>query len=249
MIRTIIIEDEVKARETLANMLGMYCPSVQIIDQADCVEKGIKSIEYHDPELVFLDIQMPDGTGFDLLKKLKTPNFKLVFITAFEEYAIKAFKFSAIDYLLKPIDPEDLVETITKIEHIIEHENNQIKLKALLENIETISSEVKKIVLKTSESIHIVKVKDIVRCESSSNYTQFFFNDGKKILVSKTLKEFDELLSGYGFFRVHQSHLVNTQYIQSFEKGEGGFLVMTDNSKIPVSFRKKESLLKLFDKL
>jgi two-component system, LytTR family, response regulator len=249
MIRTIIVEDENKARETLVNMLGMYCPSVDIVDQADCVEKGVKSINYNNPDLVFLDIQMPDGTGFDLLKKLKDQNFKLVFTTAFEEYAIKAFKFSAIDYLLKPIDPEDLVKTITKIERIIEDENNQIKLKALLENIETISTEVKKIVLKTAESIHIVKVKDIIRCESSSNYTSFFFRDGKKLLVSKTLKEFDEMLSDYGFFRVHQSHLVNTQYITSFEKSDGGFLAMSDDSKIPVSYRKKESLLKLFDKL
>lgn len=249
MIRTILVEDEVKARETLANMLGLYCPSVEIIDQADCVERGVKSIQYNNPDLVILDIQMPDGTGFDLLKKLKTHNFKLVFVTAYEEHAIKAFKFSAIDYLLKPVDAEDLVETITKIERLIEYEHNQIKLKALLENIENISTEVKKIVLKTSESIHIVKVKDIIRCESSSNYTQFFFHDGKKLLVSKTLKEYDELLSDYGFFRVHQSHLVNTQYIKSFEKGEGGFLVMTDESKIPVSFRKKEGLLKLFDKL
>lgn len=249
MIRTILVEDEAKARETLANMIGMYCPSIQIIDQVENVQKGISSINYHKPDLVFLDIQMPDGTGFDLLKQLKDYNFKLVFVTAFEEHAIKAFKFSAVDYLLKPVDPEELVRTVTKIEHIIEKENNEIKLKALLENIESISTEVKKIVLRTAESIHIVKVKDIIRCESSSNYTQFYFLDNKKLLVSKTLKEFDEMLKDYGFFRVHQSHLVNIHFIQSFEKGEGGYLIMNDNSRIPVSYRKKEHLLKLFDKL
>ena len=249
MIRTIIIDDERKSRETLLNMIGIYCPKFQIIGEAGNVENGVKLINSIHPQVVLLDIQMPDGTGFDLLRKIKNKNFKLIFITAYEEFAIKAFKFSAIDYLLKPVDPEDLVVTMAKAEKAITSENTHLKLQNLLENIDAISTENKKIVLKTSDSIHLIKVTDIIRCESSSNYTIFYLTNNTKIMISKTLKEYDDLLTEYDFIRIHQSHLVNAKHIESYEKSDGGSLIMKDKSKVPVSFRKKEHLLKLFDKL
>ena len=190
---------------------------------------------------------MPDGTGFDLLRKFDSLNFKFVFITAYKEHAIKAFKFSALDYLLKPIDPDDLIETIDRVSKTINETGSNMKLEALLENISSQSNEPKKIVLRTSESIHIVKVTDIIRCESSSNYTYFFLKDGKKLLVSRTLKEYHEMLDSKSFFRPHQSHLININYIDRFEKADGGYLIMKDGSNVPVSFRKKDQLLKLFE--
>jgi len=248
MIKTLIIDDEPKARETISEMLKLYCPNVQIIGEAEDVGSGYEKIIETKPQLILLDIQMPDGTGFDLLRKFENLNLKIVFITAFEEYAIKAFKYSAVDYLLKPVDPDELIETINKVEQSIISEGSKINLDILLENISAKADVSKKIVLKTAESIHIIKVSDIIRCEASSNYTKFYLIDGKKLLVSKTLKEFDEMLPSNNFFRPHQSHLVNINYIDRFEKSEGGFLIMKDNATVPVSYRKKEQLLKLFDK-
>lgn len=246
MIKTIIIDDEPRARDTIADILELYCKNVNVIAQAEDVKSGIKTISQNKPDVVLLDIKMPDGTGFDLLKQLDVIDFKVIFITAYEEYAIKAFKFSALDYILKPIDPDELIKAIEKAEQSFHQENTKLKLDAFYSNIENISKEVKKIVLKTFDSIHLVNVQDIIRCEADRNYTQFFFNDGEKLLVSKTLKEFDEILNEYGFFRAHQSHLVNMAYVKRYEKKGGGYLVMKDNSSITVSFRKKEQLLKLF---
>ena len=249
MIKTIIIDDETKARETIAELIKRYCKNIRIVAEAHDVKSGIFTIKQHHPDVVLLDIKMPDGTGFDLLRHFDKIDFKIIFITAYEEYAIKAFKFSAFDYLLKPIDVNDLVSTFEKIETSLDKESSYIKLHALLSNIENISKDVKKIVLKTSDSIHVVNVQDILRCESSSNYTRFYFVDGKKLLVSKTLKEFDEILNQYGFFRAHQSHLVNMNFVKKYEKGDGGFLIMKDGSSVPVSIRKKEQLLGFFEKL
>ncbi len=246
MINTIIIDDEQKARETIADILKLYCTNVNIIAQAEDVKSGIEAISQNKPDLVLLDIKMPDGSGFDLLKQLKIIDFKIIFITAYEEYAIKAFKFSALDYILKPIDPEELIKAIEKAGQSFNQENINLKLDAFYSNIENISKEVKKIVLYTFESIYIVNVQDIIRCESDRNYTYFYFIDGKKLFVSKTLKEFDEILNEYGFFRPHQSHLVNMNYIHRYEKHGGSYLIMKDNSKIPVASRKKNQLLELF---
>ncbi|MCK4569014.1 MAG: response regulator transcription factor [Bacteroidales bacterium] len=249
MIKTIVIDDEVKARETILNMLETYCRDVEVIGTAGSVEEGVKVLGDHSPDLVLLDIKMADGTGFDLLRKLGKIDFLVIFITAFEEFAIRAIKFSAIDYILKPLDPDELMNAVQKAQDVIHKENMSVKLEALYENLDMLNTSTKKIVLKTSNSVHIVNLKDIVRCESEKNYTHFFTVENEKITVSKTLKEYNELLNDYKFYRVHQSHLINLAHIKRYEKQKGGFLIMDDNSSVPVSFRKKEDLMKLFKSL
>ncbi len=213
------------------------------------VAEGINVLGKEKPDLVLLDIKMADGTGFDLLRKLGKVDFLVIFITAFEEFAIRAIKFSAIDYILKPLDPDELVNAVQKAIGTIHKESMSVKLEALYENLDMINTTAKKIVLKTSDSVHIVNLKDIIRCESEKNYTHFFIVDEDKITVSKTLKEYNELLIDYKFFRVHQSHLINLAHVKRYDKQKGGFLIMDDNSSVPVSFRKKEDLMKLFKSL
>jgi len=249
MINAVIIDDEKSARESLRSIIQSYTPDVDVKDEGIDMETGLQIIQKHTPELVFLDIQMPDGSGFELLKKLPKLDFKLVFVTAYEEYAVRAFRFSAFDYLLKPIDPDDLVSTINNVKSSIEKEDAELKLKAFMANIDNISKEVKKIVLKTNESIYLVNVNDIIHCLSQGNYTEFYLTGKRKILVSRTLKEFESMLSPYGFFRAHQSHLINLGEIDKYEKREGGHLVMSDGSNIPVSTRKKEQLIKFFNQI
>lgn len=249
MLKAIIIDDVKKIRESLSDMLSRYCPDITVIDEAESVATGLQKIQLQQPDLVFLDIEMPDGTGFDLLQKLSSINFKIIFVTAYEEYAVKAFKFSAVDYILKPVDKDELIEAVKKAEVAIEKENLELKLKTLFLNIENTKNQPRKLVLRTSERIYSIDISDIIRCESDKNYTEFFLNDGKKLLVSITLKEYDEMLSPYGFFRSHQSHLINLRYFDHYLKSDGGMAIMKDKSSVPVSSRKKDELLILIEKL
>jgi two-component system, LytTR family, response regulator len=226
----------------------LYCTDVEVIGEADSVKSGIETITKLQPDLVLLDVDLGDGTGFDLLKKMEPANFKVVFITAYQEHATKAFKFSAIDYILKPVNSGELTEAISRAK-VVQKENLEDKLKAFMDNIGSIAHEAKKIVLKTTESIHIVNVQDIVRCESDRNYTYFYFRDAKKLLVSRTLGDYEEMLGAYKFYRPHQSHLVNLNFIEKFEKADGGFLILKDKTKVPVSTRKREHLMNLLEQL
>lgn len=245
-MKVLIVDDEEYVRIALSEMLKANCPDIKSINFAVSVADGKKAIETNLPDLLFLDICLSDGKGFDLLKSLKDIPFKVIFITAYEEYAIKAFKFSAIDYLLKPIDVDELVSAVKKAEQTIEIENTKILTEAFLRNQE---SSQKKIALRTTEAIHLIDVKDIIRCNSDGNYTNFIINNNKGLMVSKTLKEFEELLVPYGFVRIHQSHLINVNFIKKYDKRSGGFVVLKDEAEIPVSTRKKEELLKIFDAL
>ncbi|MBU0486566.1 MAG: LytTR family DNA-binding domain-containing protein [Bacteroidetes bacterium] len=245
MLNAIIIDDEERARKTIAAIIDLHCPDIRIVTQAESVESGCKAIREFEPDIVFLDVKMHDGTGFDLLRKLQTVNFKVIFITAHEEFAAEAFRFSALDYILKPVDPKDLEEAVEKAEKYISLENIDIKLDTYFANIQSDSKENKKIVLRTVKEIFVVKVKDIIRCEADKNYTRLFFVNGKKLLVTKTLKEFEDMLSGYRFFRNHQSHMINMDFIDYYKKGDGGFIVMKDGATVPVSMRKKDSLLQI----
>jgi two-component system LytT family response regulator len=248
MLRTIIIDDEPHVRKTLARMIKEECSNVKLLKSANGVKSGLKAIEEQNPDLVLLDIKMDDGTGFDLLKKAEPINFKVIFITAFDQYAIQAFKFSAIDYLLKPVDPEDLVRAVNRAEQMMQQDFST-QLKALDENLKTQEPKGKKIILRTSETVYLVKVSDISYCESDLSYTQFYLADGQKILVSKTLREFDDMLKEFGFFRVHKSFLVNLLAITKFEKADGGYLVMENKDRVPVASRKRDQLLELFDRI
>jgi len=241
-LKTIIIDDESKARDTIKDMLRIYCPELEIIGEGHNVLSGIQLIKTLKPDLVFLDIKMPDGTGFDLLNRIEKRDFSLVFLTAFDEYAVQAFKFSAIDYLLKPLDPDELIRAVDRVKEY--QENDSQNISALLDNLKSIKKDSKKLVLKTAESIFLVNVGDIIRCESTGNYTKFFMTNQKAVLVSHTLKEYDDILSEYHFFRVHQSHLVNLDHILRLDKADGGVLIMSDDQHVPVSIRKKEALVK-----
>jgi two-component system LytT family response regulator len=245
MYKTIIVDDEQPVREMLKTVLTTYCDKVSIVGSAVSVSSAFELFKSKTPDLILLDINLPDGTGFDLLEKIGNETPSVIFITAYNDYAIKAFRFSAIDYILKPINIDNLIHAIDKASESIENKNLSLKLQSFFENMNS-KPEDKKIVLKTQESIHIVKVKDIIRCEADHNYTTFYAVNGKKIVVSKTLKEFDDMLIEYGFFRTHQSHLININHVNSFQKNDGGYLIMVDNSNVPVSKRKREELLKLF---
>jgi len=249
MLKAIIVEDELRSRETLSGMLKLYCKNVNVIAEADGVRAGLNVIKENKPDVLFLDIQMPDGSGFKLLESLDNIDFDIIFTTAYDQFAIKAIKFSAIDYLLKPIFPDDLVAAVKKAEEKQEARNTKKSVEILLENIRRPESETPKIVLSTSERINVVKVKDIVRCESDNYYTFFYFTDGKRLLVSKTLKENEELLSDYNFIRPHKSHLINVLYIKSYNKQDGGSILMTDGSQVPVSRRKKEKIIEIINNL
>jgi len=245
MISIAVIDDEPKARETIINILGLSAIELTVVGEADSVKSAYEMLTFKSPDLVLLDINLPDGTGFDLLKMFDNVNFKVIFITAHEEYAIKAFKCSAIDYILKPITAGELLGAIEKAHESFNKEETALKLSTLLSNLDKL----KKIVLKTAESIHIINVTQIIRCEADVNYTTFYLTGSEKLLVSKPLKEYDELLSPAGFFRPHQSHLVNLDHILRYEKSDGGYLVMDDNSAVPVSTRKKEELFRLFENM
>ena len=249
MIKTIIIDDEINARIVIAELLENYCKNISLIGQADSVESGLKVIRELKPELVFLDIKLTDGTGFDLLRQLENIDFKIIFITAYEEYAITAFKFSALDYLLKPIDVNELIKSINKAEELIQQDNISLKLDTFFSNIDSISKKTRKIILKTTNNIYLVNINEIIRCESDRNYTHFYFLDKEKIVVSKTLKEYEALLNEYDFFRVHHSHLINLQCVEKLEKNNNNVVIMKDKSKVPVSIRKKEELMKLIKNL
>jgi two-component system, LytTR family, response regulator len=251
VVRAVIIDDETKSRNALTGLLERYCPNVIISAEAEGVQSGINMIKTHNPDVIFLDIQMQDGSGFRLLESFDQVNFEIIFTTAFDQYAIKAIRYSALDYLLKPIIPEELVEAVRKVEErkILKNSNPNTNVGVLLDNYNDPQAESKKIILTTAEKIHVIHVNDIIRCESDNYYTNFFFKNGKKLLISKTLKENEKLLKDHNFIRPHKSHLINIRYIKGYLKNEGGFILMEDNSKVPVSRRRKELILETINKL
>lgn len=238
--KALIIDDESKARNALRNLLEQHCSDkVIVIGEADCVQKGLEAVQSLKPDLVFLDVQMPDGTGFDLLEQLQEVNFKLIFASAFDKFAITAFKFSALDYLLKPVEAEYLIEACSRLEETDRFKELNKKLEILMSN----KNSFEKIALPTLDGIIFVKIKEIIRCESDNNYTGIFLKSGERIMVSRTLKEYDDMLSPFNFFRIHKSHLINLSFLNRYKKGEGGFVIMEDGAELEVSRRRKEEFL------
>jgi two-component system LytT family response regulator len=238
--KTVLIDDESKARTALRNLLEVNCSArITVIGEADCVKKGLEIIETLKPELVFLDVQMPDGTGFDLLEQIGEVNFKVIFASAFDKFAIQAFRFSALDYLLKPVESEALIEAVSKLDESDRYREMNKKLEVLLSN----KNSFEKIALPTLDGIIFVKIKEIVRCESDNNYTGIYLKSGEKIMVSRTLKEYDDMLTPFNFFRIHKSHLINLSFLNRYKKGEGGFVIMEDGSELEVSRRRKDEFL------
>jgi two-component system LytT family response regulator len=243
LIRTVIIDDEQNNIDNLTILLNQYFPQVEITGTAYTAAAGAALVATHQPDLVFLDIQMPGGSGFDMLKTLKDHRFELVFVTAHDQYGIQAVKFSALDYLLKPIDIEELKNAVNKAIYRITEKKQNRRLDNLLQVMEsTQQRELHRIALSSGRETRFIKTSDIVRCESSNNYTTFYLESGEKILVSKPIFEYEELLKDYGFIRCHQSHLVNKRFIKSLLKQDGGFLLLDDNTEIPVSRARKEQI-------
>jgi len=249
MLRAIVIDDIEKIRKDNIAVIKNTCPNISVIGQADSVASGVKLIRQLSPDLVFLDVEMPDGTGFDLLQKLSPIAFKVIFITGYEDFAIRAFRFSAIDYLLKPLDSKELSEAVKKAEHALGTEVFDMKLHNLFTNLER-PKNLQKLVLKTADKIYSVNIQDIISCESDKNYTTFYFINAPQLVVSTNLKEYETLLGPHNFFRTHKSHLINMTYFDHFIKSEGGnTIVMKNKSSVPLSVRKKEEFLVLLDSL
>lgn len=245
----IIVDDEKPQQEILTNMLSKRFTDYKLEAICSSVDEGIKKIKTLKPALVFLDVQMPPKTGFDLLSSLDQINFEVIFTTSFEHFAIKAFKFSAIDYLLKPFSEEDLALALKKFEEKYAVQSSLKNVQNLLTNINMNTSDKARIALPTMTGFVFAQVNDIIRCESDNNYTTFYFEDKSHLMVSKTLKDCEELLHDYNFFRVHASHLINMRYIKEYIKGEGGQVKMSDNSYVDVSRRKKDEFIQQLNKL
>lgn len=239
MLTAIIIDDESKGRITLVSLLNKYCKNIEIIAQASNVPEAINAITQHKPNIVFLDIQLQDGTGFDILNGIENIQSKVIFTTAFDEYAVKAFRFSAIDYLLKPIDPEQLISAVNKAATLKTSADEQ-QFEALVQNLNNNTD--KKIVINSHQGQFIIKVADIVRCESDSNYTTIYNTNGTKILVTKSLREYEELLSEHQFFRVHKSHLINTKYVSKYDL-PNSIIILNDDTIIEIARRRKDALI------
>ncbi len=242
MVKAVIVDDEIHARETLSLMLNMYCPEIAVVGKADSVEAAYHLIKLHQPDIVFLDMELTDGLGFDLLKKFDKLFFRVIIISAYQEYAVKAFKFCAVDYLLKPVDPDELAKAVDEALSQALTDNQQERLNALIENTRNTSRNDKLLALKNSEGTFIVNTSEIIRCESDNNTTTFILADGNRVRVTRTLKEFDELLNGCGFLRCHQSHLVNQQHIDKISRFPTPLITLSNGDIVPVSFRKRKTI-------
>lgn len=253
MITAVLIDDDKHLRKGLKALLERYTQEIHIIGEAESVKTGVALLEKVQPQVIFLDIHLNDGTGFDILEQLAKTKGKtsahIVFITAHEQYAVKAFKFSALDFILKPVDPEELQVTIGKIKEVVGKNNSFEHIDLLLENIRKKVDNFKRIALSTSDGIHLFDVSDIIRCEANVNYTEFFIKNHKPVLISRTLKEYEEMLTEHGFERIHQSHLINLAYLKSYIKSDGGYVIMADNTKIAIAQSKKERLQELIKNL
>lgn len=246
MLKAIIVDDEIKARENLRHIIQDLQVSVEICATCGSIQEAVQAIEFNKPDLVFLDILMKGETGFDLFEKIKKIDFDVVFITAYDEYAMKALKLNAIDYILKPIDSDDLKKAIEKVQAKKKDGGHPIdQISALLNTLKP-NVNLQKIALPTLEGLYFVQIDDIIRCESDENYTTFFLKNKEKRVVSKTIKYFEELLSPYPFFRSHRSHLINLHHIKEYVRGDGGYIVMNDGSEVMLARRKKEEFLRLF---
>lgn len=242
MIKVIIVEDEASSAESLKRILREHAHDVQVIAETESVAEAITLILSLKPDLVFLDIHLTDGLGFDVISRCSYRDYRVIFLTAHDNYAVTAFRYNAIDYLLKPVDTQQVLEALDKArQNPIVSSHFEERFMELAGGMR--GNERKRIALPSFEGLTMVNITDIVHCSSDGNYTTFYTIKGKKILVSRSIKEYDELLSPFNFFRVHQSHLVNLAYVEQFLKEDGGTLVMADGSRIDVSRRRKDLLL------
>lgn len=249
MIRTIIIDDEKNALDVLKMQLEQYCEGIELIQTCQSGQEGIEAIRNNQPDLVFLDIEMPHVNGFDVLLATRQFNYKVIFTTAYDQFAIKAFKFSAVDYLLKPIDIQELQDAVERLKKNAGDHSLQEKLELLMQHMNSGQNSSKKIALPTGNELQLVDNHDIIRVESDGNYSHIFLAGGKRITLCKTLKDVEESIKGMPFFRIHQSHLINMDHIDKATKGEGAYIVMKDGTLIAISRNKKEEFFDLIRRL
>ena len=239
-LTAVLIDDEEDGRETLKMLLEEYCPQVKVVGMADEITSGIKAIQIHKPQLVFLDIEMPGENGFELLAELPLIDFEVIFVTAYNDYAIQAFKVNAIDYLLKPVNIDELILAVDKVSknaHLISEKG---QLNELINTILTNQKGTDKIAIPISNGLKFIKGNDIIHCKSDNNYTHIYLKDGKHYLISKTIKWLEQQLASFRFYRVHASHLVNLNEIDEFINRDGGYLILSNQSNVPISQRRKE---------
>lgn len=241
MLRAVIIEDEIASQKALKNYLKQYCNDVEVLGIAGNISEGKEIIEKHKPDLVFLDVEMPFGNGFDLLESLDEISFQTIFVTAFSQYAIRAIQHSASNYILKPIDIEELISAVAKVKKQDHQKVNSTRI--LLENIQLVQKQKTKIVLPVLDGLEIIRAEEIIHCEAHDNFTRFVLRNGEKLLICRTLKYFQEILEPLGFLRIHKSHLINLEHVTKYLKGKGGFVSMSIGIEIPVSPNKKAELL------
>ena len=247
ILKAIIIDDEARSRKALQIALNDYCPSVQIAAIAETPENGIEAITKHKPDIVFLDVQMPGMSGFDLLSHFPEIDFDIVFITAHDHYAIKAIRFSALDYLLKPIQIDELMAAVKKAEDKKNNSHTNWQYKSLYENVRNNNNTSGSIAVPTGDGLLFIKTQNIIRCEAEGNYVIIYQVDKEKLLITKTLGDMETMLDPAVFCRVHNSHLVNLSHIKKYVKGDGGYVIMSDNSTVDVSRRKKEEFLNMLN--
>ena len=245
-MKAIIVDDEQDSRNILSNYLNKYCPSVEIMGTADSVATGVEAIEKHNPDIVFLDIEMPYGNGFDLLSQVDKITFETVFVTAYDNYAVQALNQSAAYYLLKPIDIDDLIYAVEKIEKEKQEQDYTEHSKILLENLQGQKNQKKKIMLPTLEGFELITIEDILYCKAEDNFTEFHLLSGSKLLICKTLKYFDDMLQDFQFCRIHRSHLINLEYVSRYTKGKGGFVTMKNEVQLEVASSKKKLFIEAF---
>ncbi len=249
MYKTLIVEDEKKAQNALTRILNNYCENINVIGYADNVKSAVEQIDNMQPDIVYMDIELSDGTGFEVLSQISNMNFSLIFCTGHNEFAIQAFKYNAIDYILKPPDIEEVISSTNKAIDNLNLKQKDTAFKHLLSFYQNADKVNEKIILKTSSDIYIILIQDIYHCESDGSYTTFNTIDDRKITVSKSLKEYESILNTHNFIRPHQSHLVNLNYVQRIHKADGGYLVLKNGKEIPISTRKKESIIKALDNM
>lgn len=238
-LRSLIVDDESSGRDALRALLAAHCPQVVVVAEAASVREAQEMIRRsHEIDIVFLDIELPDGSGFDVLEEAGSREFAVIFVTAYDNYGIQAVKAAAVDYLLKPVSPDELCDAVDRA---IE------RMEARTENYRSAGEIPERIALPNAQGLRIVETADIVRCRSHSNYTEFRFIDGDSLLVSRPMGEFERVLVRSGFFRVHNSHLINMRHVRSYVRGKGGYVVMTDGSHVDVSVRRKEAFLKMLN--
>ncbi|MEL6559345.1 MAG: LytTR family DNA-binding domain-containing protein [Bacteroidota bacterium] len=247
MHRVVIVDDEEQAIKDLAGLIKLYCPGLELVATATSSDEAMEVIYREQPEIVFLDIQIDAKSGIELLQEMDQVNFEVVFVTAHQHYAIDALRLSAVDYLLKPVEVDLLLNSVSRVSEKLKQSNLKSNLDTLIHNLSDTNICKKKLVLSTMEMVHLVELNDIVWCKSETNYTKFKVVEQGNIIISKTLKEYAEQLSSFGFLRIHRSYLINLKHLVGFDKREGGSVVMSDGEKLPVAIRKRDEFMKIFE--